>query len=324
MIKRVFSIFRKNNQGHEELNASNHKEYEIHLDREQPAANLGYYPITDNQEQTENEILQAMVKVAPLVQTLFPVDCMIVVADREKYLAYFPGKKIKMTDNVGQPMRKTSSIYEAIHTGKVVYREVPREAFGFVFKANAVPVKDENGKIIGGIGLGISLETQEALQNAAQTVAAASQQLTATAQELASSAELLSQNQELLKQLGQSVMEQTAKSDMILNFIDEIATNSNLLGLNASIEAARAGENGRGFAVVAGEIRKMAERSGKSVKEIREVLLKIKENISLMNVKITDITPISQQQAAATQQISASMQELAISAAKVEQVAKII
>jgi methyl-accepting chemotaxis protein len=53
--------------------------------------------------------------------------------------------------------------------------------------------------------------------------------------------------------------------------VEEIAYQTNLLALNASIEAARAGEHGRGFAVVATEVRKLAERSQKAVREIRSV-----------------------------------------------------
>ncbi len=109
-----------------------------------------------------------------------------------------------------------------------------------------------------------STQSQEQITQDREQFEHTSQSLQNLFSKLSESIELQSALSAKFADLGGSV---TQIKD-VLNFIDDIASRTNLLALNAAIEAARAGEHGRGFAVVADEVRKLAESTQKSLKDI--------------------------------------------------------
>ncbi len=123
--------------------------------------------------------------------------------------------------------------------------------------------------------LELNTKVMTGISEVSEDISEISQKYTLLITQIRSSAEVEHELANKLKSLSNDA--EQVKS--ILTVIGDIADQTNLLALNAAIEAARAGEHGRGFAVVADEVRKLAERTQKSLTEIQASVNLIVQNI---------------------------------------------
>ncbi|WP_408646561.1 methyl-accepting chemotaxis protein [Tumebacillus avium] len=137
------------------------------------------------------------------------------------------------------------------------------------------------------------------------------EEMTANTDEVLQSTEHIMNNMKTLNLESETVKQYVDGIQSVLSFVQNIAAQSHLLGLNAAIEAARAGEQGRGFAVVAGEVRKMADSSKQSAEDISVQLTAISKSIATIMEQVAVITGQASTNFAAMNELKKSYDHIA-------------
>ena len=255
-------------------------------------------------------VLQSFIQVAPYLQSLVNDDITVGIYDTQKLLINIPAKTFSLNVTPGDPLLEGDIIAKAIQENKNQAMVVPADLFGVNLVSRAIPLHDEQGKVIGGVGVGLNVERANKLSEIAGSLSSVIDDVTRTVQEMAESVNELATNMSFVSEKANEVTDSVELIEEFSTVVKGIADQSNLLGLNAAIESARAGEHGRGFGVVADEIRKMATNSKKQVDEIQNITSQIKEVIGSLDEDIQKVNLESSTQSASIEELTATLEEI--------------
>lgn len=244
------------------------------------------------------------------VHDLFGQKAGFTLTDCEQILWYQPASDLDLRCKPGDQLAPGMGIYRAIHERRRIVALVDKKIYGIPYRSLAIPILNENRQVAGSIAVTQSVVVEDSLRESAEKIAASLGALTGNMEEISAQTQEAAASGDLLRQSSIKTNKMVKSTDDVIRVISDIASQSNLLGLNAAIEAARVGELGKGFSVVADEIRRMAITSGDSAKEIRASLQSLQTESNLLGAQLSDIVNSIQQIAKAAEAVTANVQVL--------------
>ena len=257
----------------------------------------------------EKEIIQNLIQVAPYIPLFIDEPVSVAITNTTGFVFNQPCPEIPVKCELGAPFLPDSTPLMVIQSGCRTVREVPAKVYGIPFKSYAIPLK-EDGEVVGCLMIAKSIEMINNVKEAISSLAEEVGQVAVSVNEVTEGVQMTSESNAMMHELMGSLLEETERMNKILGVINKLSNSTKILGLNASIEAGRAGAAGKGFSVVAREIERLSNNTTDSAKEIGNMIGGIEGKVNDIGEKSKETTDSFTQQAAALEEISATMENL--------------
>lgn len=255
-------------------------------------------------------ILEKILFTIPIIKNTLPIDSNITVIDQESVcLGAFPGENFDLGIKAGETVNPQTPLSAAVRENKKLVVKIPEHLYNLSLTAGVMPIRDENNKVIG--GLGIALETkyekilkefQENVEKSFSSVSSNMDQISAGASSLVAISNTLAEEQKQSEVKLGKIFE-------VIETINYVAKQVQLLGINARIEAARAGEAGRGFDVVASEIQKLSTNIFEFTSVIDTSLNEIQQVVESISNSVHEVVQVGDNQRNGVEEINQSLQD---------------
>lgn len=266
---------------------------------------------------SDNKLMEAFKTVMPYFKYYLGENIGLSMANTENFISVEINGNININLKAGDKIPANSAADICIKKKEVVHTILPESVFGIPLETIAVPVF-EGGNIEGAIILFMNVDKTEQKQKITElsdTLSKSLEQISSNTFDMASDFKKINDTNESIGSFIEDTKNSSKKTDEVIEFIQGIAKQTNLLGLNAAIESARAGEYGKGFSVVSSEIRNLSNSTKESINQIDEILNNIQKSINEIYERFENSNNLLKNQTSHLEDITATIQQLTANAA---------
>lgn len=256
-----------------------------------------------------SDLLYCFKQIGPYLNDLTISDTGLYVSNKEKLVYVIHADTVKLPVEAGSYIPQGSVLDECTSTNRIVRKKVPASVQGVPYICCGVPIR-ENNELVGGVAFVTSINQQEKVLELASDLSEGLSEVNSSSQNIEDDSEKMVNVYKELFDLSETLNGYINETDSVLKLIENLARQTNLLGLNASVEAARAGAAGKGFSVIANETRRLAISTSDSAKKIDAIFDRIKVASGNQNSVIEKINHIIISQREAVQSVHKLIEQL--------------